>query len=106
MPKCVVTSIVKEISREWALEIIRVLTDNNKLRYSEIQNLLNGISPKTLSNRLKELGACGIISRTVYPETPPKVEYSLTPKGRDLERSLQRVVVWVKTYSRPESHAQ
>ncbi|MCQ6525386.1 helix-turn-helix transcriptional regulator, partial [Bacillus paranthracis] len=56
------------------------------LRFSDLQKSMDGISPKTLSLRLKELESQGIITRKVYPEVPPRVEYTLTDKGKQLER--------------------
>lgn len=55
------------------------------LRFSDLQKSMDGISPKTLSLRLKELESQGIITRKVYPEVPPRVEYTLTDKGKQLE---------------------
>ena len=68
--------------------IIRDLLIEGTLRFSDLQKSMDGISPKTLSLRLKELEAQGIITRKVYPEVPPRVEYTLTDKGKQLEGFL------------------
>lgn len=68
--------------------IIRDLLIEGTLRFSDLQKSMDGISPKTLSLRLKELEAQGIITRKVYPEVPPRVEYTLTDKGKQLEGYL------------------
>ncbi len=68
--------------------IVRDLLLDNTLRFSDLLRSMEGISPKTLSLRLKELEEKGIVERTVYPEVPPRVEYTLTEKGRELEGIL------------------
>ena len=68
--------------------IIRDLLIEGTLRFSDLQKSMDGISPKTLSLRLKELESQGIITRKVYPEVPPRVEYTLTDKGKQLEGYL------------------
>ena len=68
--------------------IIRDLLIEGTLRFSDLQKSMDGISPKTLSLRLKELESQGIITRKVYPEVPPRVEYTLTDKGKQLEGIL------------------
>lgn len=65
--------------------IIRDLLIEGTLRFSQLQKSMKGISPKTLSLRLKELEDNGLLERKVYAEVPPRVEYSLTEKGSDLK---------------------
>jgi DNA-binding HxlR family transcriptional regulator len=64
------------------------------LRFSEIQNKLGNISPKSLSDRLKELQSIDLILRKAYSEIPPRVEYSLTEEGDDLKRSIIPLMDW------------
>ena len=80
---CPVCATAELISGKWTLLVIRDLADCSR-RYCELERSLEGISPRTLSLRLKALEECGIVERRTYPEVPPRVEYALTEKGRDL----------------------
>ena len=71
------------ISGKWTLLIIRDLADSS-LRFCELERSLEGISPRTLSLRLRALEELDIVQRETYPEVPPRVEYALTAKGRAL----------------------
>lgn len=80
---CPIERTAQIISRKWTLLIIRDLATGTK-RFTELERSLRGISPKTLSERLRELEAQGVVERRTYPEVPVRVEYSLTDKGRAL----------------------
>jgi DNA-binding HxlR family transcriptional regulator len=80
---CPVARTSEIISGKWTLLIIRDLATGTK-RFSELERSLHGISPKTLSERLSTLEAEGILRRQMYAEVPPKVEYTLTERGRAL----------------------
>ena len=80
---CPVGSCAEIISGKWTLLLIRDLADSSR-RFCELERSLEGISPRTLSLRLRALEECGIVERHTYPEVPPRVEYALTEKGRDL----------------------
>jgi len=69
------------------------------MRYNAIKNTIGTISPKTLSDTLKVLEKEGLISRNVYPETPPRVEYTLTKNGTDLQTALLPFLSWIKDHS-------
>lgn len=77
---CPVCHTAEIISGKWTLLIIRDLADGRS-RFCELERSLEGISPRTLSLRLRALEAEGIIERRTYPEVPPRVEYRLTEKG-------------------------
>ncbi len=80
---CPVCRTAEVISGKWTLLIIRDLADDS-LRFCEIERSLAGISPRTLSLRLRALEEQGIVERRTYPEVPPRVEYALTDKGKAL----------------------
>src|SRR5579884_1270505 len=80
---CTIDRTAEIISGKWTLLIIRDLVSGVK-RFNQLERSLHGISPKTLSERLRSLEEEGIIIRQTFAEVPPRVEYSLTPKGRDL----------------------
>lgn len=80
---CPVARTARIISGKWTLLIIRDLASGVK-RFNQLERSLRGISPRTLSERLRSLEEEGIVLRETFPEVPPRVEYSLTVKGRDL----------------------
>src|SRR5918999_5982566 len=80
---CPVCRTAEIISGKWTLLVIRDLADDSR-RFCELERSLEGISPRTLSLRLRALEEHGIVERSTYPEVPPRVEYALTDKGRAL----------------------
>ena len=82
-PTCPVCRTAEIISGKWTLLVIRDLADESR-RFCELERSLDGISPRTLSLRLRALEEHGIVARNTYPEVPPRVEYALTEKGRAL----------------------
>ncbi|PKD20833.1 transcriptional regulator [Salegentibacter salinarum] len=82
------------LNGRWKLNILAFLLDEEKLRYSELKTRLIGISERMLIAQLKELQADGLVHRNSYPEVPPRVEYSLTPKGKSLEKILIQMAEW------------
>src|SRR5256884_1579506 len=80
---CPIARTAEIIGGKWTLLIIRDLASGVK-RFNQLERSLHGISPKTLSERLRSLEEEGIIIRQAFAEVPPRVEYSLTTKGRDL----------------------
>jgi DNA-binding HxlR family transcriptional regulator len=80
---CPVGCCAEIISGKWTLLIIRDLAED-RARFCELERSLEGISPRTLSLRLRALEEYGIVERHTYPEVPPRVEYALTDKGQAL----------------------
>jgi DNA-binding HxlR family transcriptional regulator len=81
--RCPVCRTAEIISGKWTLLVIRDLADGSA-RFCELERSLEGISPRTLSLRLRALEEEGIVERHTFPEVPPRVEYALTDKGRAL----------------------
>lgn len=84
---------VELVGKRWTGAIIRMLMDGPR-RFSEILEAVPGLHDRLLSERLKELEGEGLVRRQVYPETPVRIEYELTEKGRDLERVVVEVQRW------------
>jgi len=84
------------IGGRWKLGILASLFDNKALRYSEIKNRLSNITERMLIKQLKELQNDGLIIRHDYLETPPRVEYSISEKGRSLENVFITLRQWGK----------
>jgi DNA-binding HxlR family transcriptional regulator len=94
---CPVEATIDIIGGKWKLWIIWCLRDS-VLRFSELQKEMPGVSPKVLTKQLRELEGRGIVLRKIYPEIPPKVEYSLTPLGRTTIPIVDALCEWGKEY--------
>ena len=90
--------VVNMIGGKWKLRIIYVLACHEILRYGELKRLLSPITHKMLSTQLKELDKDGLVNRKEYQQIPPKVEYSLTQMGRDLEPVVKEIHKWILKY--------
>jgi DNA-binding HxlR family transcriptional regulator len=88
---------IELIGRRWSGAILRVLLDG-PTRFSDITGAVPGLSDRLLSERLKELEAEGMVVRTVFPETPVRIEYGLTEKGRALSDVIHAVSTWAETW--------
>ena len=97
MPACPVATTVRLIGSKWKLLIIRNLLQR-PWRFNELKKNLEGISQKVLTDSLRSMEADGIVTRTVYPEVPPRVEYSLTDLGRSLKPVLDAMRTWGEEY--------
>jgi DNA-binding HxlR family transcriptional regulator len=92
---CPVCRTADIVCGKWTLLVIRDLADGRS-RFCELERSLAGISPRTLSLRLRALEEAGIVARQTFPEVPPRVEYALTEKGR----ALVPIVESMRTYGR------
>lgn len=96
LPPCPVAILLKLIGNKWKVLIIRDLLTGTK-RFGELQRSV-GCSQKVLTSNLKELEESNLINRKVYPEVPPKVEYSLTKTGLSLNPVLNAMAQWGEYY--------
>ncbi|RAS73090.1 winged helix-turn-helix transcriptional regulator [Priestia endophytica] len=94
---CPIEKTMSVIGGKWTFLILRELFTEPK-RFGELQKTLKNVSPRTLSLRLKELEHEGIISRKIYAEIPPHVEYSLTCKGETLRPIFEAMKEWGNTW--------
>ena len=97
LPVCPVATTVQLIGNKWKLLIIRNLR-SRAWRFNELKKDLDGISQKVLTDNLRSMEEDGIITRTVYPEVPPKVEYALSELGETLRPILDSMEQWGKEY--------
>ena len=91
---CPIEHTVNLIGHKWKVLILRNLFNNGTQRFSELSKGINGISQKMLTQQLRQLETDGIIFRKIYPEVPPKVEYSLTALGQSLKPILDEMNTW------------
>ena len=97
MPACPVATTVQLIGSKWKLLIIRNLRAR-PWRFNELKKSLEGISQKSLTDSLRSLEEDGLIIRTVYPEVPPRVEYSLSELGKTMRPILDAMETWGLEY--------
>ncbi|MGO3357603.1 MAG: winged helix-turn-helix transcriptional regulator [Bifidobacterium crudilactis] len=100
---CPIETTMRIIGGKWTFLILRNIFHGDR-RFNEIQRHLDGISPRILSQRLQHLMDNGILERRVVPSTPPKVEYHLTTKGRELHPLFQAMTVWGNTWGVMDAH--
>ncbi|MBY5010177.1 helix-turn-helix transcriptional regulator [Streptococcus suis] len=97
LPACPVETTLLLIGGKWNILILRDLMNDTK-RFGELQRSIGSISQKVLTSNLRDLEAKGIVDRKVYPEVPPRVEYSLTELGRSLKPILDSMSDWGEWY--------
>ncbi|MCL6753891.1 helix-turn-helix transcriptional regulator [Nostoc sp. CCCryo 231-06] len=102
---CEVETTLKVIGGRWKVLIIRELMTGVK-RFGELQRALPGVTQKMLTQQLREMEEDGIIHREVYPQIPPKVEYSLTPLGETLQPILYAMHEWAVQHLALTNHHQ
>lgn len=105
LPDCPVATAVWLIGNKWKLLILRNLLVR-PWRFNELLHDLPGLSKKVLTDNLRQLEADGIITRTVYPEIPPRVEYSLSDLGRTLEPIINALRAWGAKYQEMVRNSQ
>ena len=98
LPDCSVETTLMLISNKWKILIIRDLFDGTK-RFSELKKSINNISQKVLTSNLREMEKNGLLTRKIYPEVPPRVEYTLTKIGKSLSPILEEMDKWGTGYT-------
>ena len=99
-PKCPAEATLNVIGGRWKILILYHLFDSVK-RFSELQRALDKITQKMLTQQLREMERDGLVHREVYPQVPPKVEYSLTEKGKSIHPILEMMCDWGRGYLVP-----
>ncbi|GGR26577.1 winged helix-turn-helix transcriptional regulator [Agromyces mediolanus] len=89
----VVREVLSRVGDKWSLLIVGTLHDG-PLRFTEVQRRIDGISHRVLTETLRGLERDGLVSRRVYPEIPPRVEYAVTPLGRSLAEPVLALIDW------------
>lgn len=99
MPACPVATTVQLIGSKWKLLIIRNLMQR-PWRFNELRRDLEGISQKVLTDSLRSMEEDGLITRTVYPEVPPRVEYALSELGESMRPIIDAMAAWGESYKK------
>ena len=97
LPACPVATTVQLIGSKWKLLILRDL-QARPWRFNELKKELEGISQKLLTDSLRSMEEDGIVTRTVYPEVPPRVEYALSALGESMRPIIQAMETWGREY--------
>ena len=97
LPACPVELTLLLISNKWKVLIIRDLLEGTK-RFSELKKSITNISQKVLTSNLREMEENGLLTRKIYPEVPPRVEYTLTETGYSLSPLLDEMYKWGENY--------
>lgn len=97
LPACPVETTLTLISNKWKVLILRDLLFGTK-RFGELKKSIGNVSQKVLTAQLREMEASGLLTRTVYPEVPPRVEYTLTELGYSLKPILDAMWAWGEEY--------
>ena len=95
--ECPSHAVLETLSGKWTYLIVGALS-RATMRNSELARTIEGISPKMLSQTLRELERDGLVERTVFPEVPPRVEYSLTELGRELATLMNHIRLWAEEH--------
>ena len=95
---CPVRNVIARFGNKWALLGILILSENKVLRFSELKKMIPDVSSRMPSSTLRTLEADGLVSRKVYPEVPPKVEYSLTETGLSLVPFIVQLTEWAQKH--------
>jgi DNA-binding HxlR family transcriptional regulator len=94
---CRAREILDRVGDKWSLQVIALLGERTK-RFTELKREIEGISQRMLTVTLRGLERDGIVTRTVYPVMPPRVDYSLTPMGATLMEAAHSLVTWAETH--------
>jgi DNA-binding HxlR family transcriptional regulator len=89
------------LGKRWSLHILKNLRTKEVIRFNELKRSLSGISSTVLSERLLDLERAGLVSKKIYPEVPPRVEYSMTAQAKELEVIIKELAHWAEKWRTP-----
>ena len=99
---CAIVDVWELLGRRWSLHILKNLSTKDVIRFNELKRSLAGISSTVLSERLLELEREGLVTKKIYPEVPPRVEYSMTVQAKELEVIIKELARWANKWRRPD----
>lgn len=100
LPKCPVETTLMVIGDKWKVLILRDLMTNGTMRFGELRKSIGRISQKVLTAHLRDMESKGLLTREVFAEVPPRVEYTLTETGHSLKPVLDAMCTWGEDYQR------
>jgi DNA-binding HxlR family transcriptional regulator len=93
-----VREIIGRVADKWTMLVLETMEDHGRLRFTRLGDLIGGVSQKMLTKTIRQMEADGLVSRTVYPVIPPRVEYELTQLGRELGEAFCGVWIWAERH--------
>ena len=99
---CAIADVWEILGRRWSLHILKNLSTKEAIRFNELKRSLASISSTVLSERLLELEREGLVTKKIYPEVPPRVEYSMTPQAKELEAIIKELARWANKWKHPD----
>ncbi|MFI9554526.1 winged helix-turn-helix transcriptional regulator [Nonomuraea endophytica] len=96
-PNCPTRLVLDRIGDKWSVLVVLSLRHGPK-RFTELRDMIGGVTPKVLTQTLRAMAADGLLTREVFAEVPPRVEYTLTPLGRSLQEPIQAITNWAEQY--------
>jgi len=102
---CPARAILASVANKWTVLVLSVLTEDTT-RFNELRRRVQGVTQKGLTQTLRELERLGLVSRRIYAEVPPRVEYSLTPLGHSLVKVLDNIKEWTESHAPEVLQAQ
>jgi len=102
---CPAREILASVANKWTVLVLSVLT-RDTTRFNELRRCVQGVTQKALTQTLRDLERLGLVSRRIYAEVPPRVEYSLTPLGHSLVKVLDDIKAWTETHAPEVMQAQ
>ncbi|MGV8833689.1 MAG: winged helix-turn-helix transcriptional regulator [Devosia sp.] len=88
------SDVLNRIGDKWSVMVVGILGQNGTLRFNELKRMINGVSQRMLTLTLRNLERDGLVTRTIYPEVPPRVEYQLTELGKTLQKPITALWDW------------
>ncbi|HSN20750.1 MAG TPA: helix-turn-helix domain-containing protein [Usitatibacter sp.] len=102
---CPAREILASIANKWTVLVLSVLTEDTA-RFNELRRRVQGVTQKVLTQTLRDLERLGLVSRRIYAEVPPRVEYSLTPLGHSLVKVVDSIKAWTESHAPEVMQAQ
>ena len=96
--EALVREIIGRVADKWTMLVLEALAEHGRLRFTRLGKLIGGVSQKMLTKTLRQMEADGLVSRTVFPVIPPRVEYELTKLGNSLGESFCGVWIWAEKH--------
>ena len=97
--KALVREIIECVADKWTMLVLEVLEEHGVVRFTRLGELVGGVSQKMLTKTVRQMERDGLVTRTVYPVIPPRVEYELTELGRSLGEAFCGVWIWAARHS-------
>ncbi|MBV9790131.1 MAG: helix-turn-helix transcriptional regulator [Chloroflexi bacterium] len=104
--EALVTELIGRIADKWTMVVLDVLAEHGEMRFTRLGELVEGVSQKMLTKTLRQMERDGLVTRTVHPVVPPRVEYKLTELGLGLSEAFCGVWIWAAQHREQVEHAR